>query len=137
MSDMEKYPEHLRSYPPEATVEALLVVRPRQSLPPGNLEALLMEIRGRLDRAIQGVFEGLPAEVSVEDVNYFAPRDVPFFPVVFGGKVLEDPVDVYEAIEDLRVGTPLDGPLYDVAGRAFRAHVWTRFRRDQSAEPPE
>ena len=137
MPDLDRHLAHLRSYPPEATVEALLVVRPRENLPLGNLEDLLMEVRGRLDRALQGIFEGLPAEVSIEDVNYFAPRDVPFFPVVFGGKVLEDPVDVHEAIEDLRVGTPLDGPLYDVAGRAFRVRVWTYCRRDPEGETAE
>lgn len=120
-----------------ATVEALLVVKPRENLPPGNLEDLLMEIRGRMERAIQGIFDGLPAEVETDYVGLFSPQDVPFFPVVFGGKVLEDPVDVYDAIEELRIGTPLDGPLYDVAGRAFRAHVWTHFLRDPDREPPE
>lgn len=128
--ELEKYPAHLRSYPRQATVEALLVVKPKRELPPGNLDDLLSEIRGRMDRAVQGIFEGLPAEVEISDVNTFAPENVPFFPVVFGGRVLEDPVDVYAALEELRIGTPLDGLLYDVAGRAFRVHVLAHFQRD-------
>jgi hypothetical protein len=112
-----------------ATVEAILTVEPVSRLASGDLEEVLSEIMRRIDRALLGLFADLPAVVTVDDVSVVNPPHVPFFPATFGATACADPTAIHEAIEKLREGTPLGGLLYDSAGRAFTAHVWTSFRR--------
>lgn len=117
-----------------ATVEALLTVEPEAAIAPGDLEEILDEIARRVDRALEGLFENLPAAVTVDDVGVVNPQHVPFFPATFGDRVYEDQVDVYEAVEGLRKGTPQEGLLFDSAGRAFEVVVWTSFRRERAKD---
>lgn len=112
-----------------ATVEALFTVDPERTLAPGDLEEVLDMMVTRIDRALEGVFDGIPARVKIEDISIVNPPHVPFFPATFGGRTCEDQVEVYEAIEQLRKGTPLEGQLIDCAGRAFKVHVWASFQR--------
>lgn len=118
----------------KATVEAVLTVEPDAALPAGDLEEVLVEVAGRVGRALDGIFESLPAEVKLDDVSVVNPPHVPFFPATFGDRVYADPVDVYEGIEALRKGTPLEGVLYDCAGRAFSVRVWASFRREKEED---
>ena len=123
-------PLYIAPFGRKATVEALMTVTPKGTLPPGDLEEVLNEIDRRVDRALEGIFKLLPVEVDIDDVSVVNPQHVPFFPATFGDRVYEDPVDVYEQIEELRKGTPLEGLLFDSAGRAFQVHVWASFRRE-------
>ncbi|HEU0078010.1 MAG TPA: hypothetical protein VFQ76_10205 [Longimicrobiaceae bacterium] len=117
-----------------ATVEVIITVEPEARLAPGDLEEVLDGIVGRIDKALVGLFDNLPAAITVEEISVVNPPHVPFFPATFGDMVYGDQTEVYEAIEKLREGTPLGGLLYDSAGRAFTAHVWTSFRRVQGQD---
>jgi hypothetical protein len=110
-------------------VEVLFTVEPETSTAPGDLEEILDEIVRRVDRAIGGLFENLPAAVRVEDIGVVNPPHVPFFPATFGDRTYEDQAEVYEAIDKLRGGTPQEGLLFDSAGRAFQVVPWASFRR--------
>jgi len=112
-----------------ATAEVIVTVEPAPGLAPGDLEELLDEIMRRIDNALHGIFEGLPAMVNAEEISIVNPPHVPFFPATFGEIAYRDQTEIYEAIEKLREGTPLGGLLFDSVGRAFTAHVWTSFRR--------
>jgi hypothetical protein len=112
-----------------ATVEVIITVEPEARLASGDLEEVLDEIVRRLDRALAGIFNDLPAAITTDDISVVNPPHVPFFPATFGDRVYADQTEVYEAIERLREGTPLGGLLFDCTGRAFTAHVWTSFRR--------
>lgn len=112
-----------------ATVEVLLSVEPETQTAPGDLEEILDEIVRRVDKAVDGLFDRLPAAVKVEELSVVNPQHVPFFPATFGDRAYLDQVDVYEAIEGLRGGTPLEELLFDSAGRAFQVVVWASFKR--------
>lgn len=115
-------------------VEATVAIEPDQTLGPGDLEEVAQEVAGRIEAALAGQFDSLPAAVRIEDVSIDYPEHVPFFPATFGEAVYQDPIAVNEAIQALRQDTPLAGLLYDCAGRAFRVSVWTRFQRDRAAD---
>lgn len=117
-----------------ATAEVIIPVEPEPRLAPGDLEELLDEMMRRIDKALQGIFEGLPAAVKADDISIVNPPHVPFFPATFGDAVYQDQTEIYEAIEKLREETPLGGFLYDCTGRAFSAHVWVSFRRQKEAD---
>lgn len=117
-----------------ATAEVIITVEPEPHLAPGNLEEVLDEMMRRIDKALHGIFDGLPAVVNADTISIVNPPHVPFFPATFGGTVYQDQTEIYEALERLRAGTPLGGLLYDCTGRAFSAHVWTSFRREEEAD---
>lgn len=117
-----------------ATAEVIIVIEPEFRLAPGDLEEVLDEIMRRIDKALDGIFSGLPAAVTADDISVVNPPHVPFFPATFGDTVYQDQTEVYDAIEKLREGTPLGGLLYDCTGRAFSAHVWTSFRREKEED---
>lgn len=117
-----------------ATVEVVITVEPETRLAPGDLEEVLDEITRRVYRALDGLFDNLPAAITADEVSVVNPPHVPFFPATFGDKVFGDQTEIYEAIEKLREGTPIGGLLYDSTGRAFTAHVWTSFRREKEKD---
>ncbi len=117
-----------------ATVEVLFTVEPETSTAPGDLEEILDEVARRVDRAVAGLFGNLPAAVKVDEVSVVNPQHVPFFPATFGDRAYLDQVDVYEAIEGLRGGTPLEQLLFDSAGRAFQVVVWASFKRKKEED---
>jgi hypothetical protein len=123
------FPIYAAPSSPIATAEVILIVEPETRLAPGDLEEVLDEVMRRIGHALDGLFENLPAAVTVDEISVVNPPHVPFFPATFGDTVYSDQTEVYEAIEKLREGTPLGGVLYDSTGRAFTAHVWTSFRR--------
>lgn len=120
----------------EASVEVLILIHPDTALPPGETENLLQEVVDRTDRALAGIFNDLRSHVRVDDIGISGPRHVPVFPVNIGGGTYQVSTDVYEAIDRLRQGTPLEGLAYDSAGRAFNCSVWCAFRRVPEADRP-
>lgn len=122
-------PHFVSSHARVATVEVILTVEPEIRMQHGDLEEVLDEVARRVDGALRGCFDTLPADVRIDDVSVVNPPHVPFFPATLGGEVYRDQTEVYEAVGKLREGTPLDGLLYDSAGRAFEVVVWTSFRR--------
>ena len=120
----------------EALVEVLIVVTPASTVPPGTMEDLLRDVVDRADRALEGVFDDLAPSVRVDDIGISGPRHVPVFPVNLGGVAYSGATDLCEAIDRLRAGTPLEGILYDSAGRAFKATVWCSFRRVPGEDRP-
>ena len=124
------FPVYVPPHGRTATVEVIFSVDPQRSLPPGDLEELLEEISRRVNKALSGIFEKLPAKVEIEDIGIGNSQHTPFFPATFGEEVFEDQIDVYDAIDKLRKDTSLAGILYDISGRAFSVHVWTSFRRE-------
>ncbi len=113
-----------------ATIEAHIIVDPDQRLEPDDLDALLCDVQSRIAIALDGLFEGLPASAVIGDVTMGFPAHIPMFPATFGDRAYEDQADVWEAIDQLRKGTPLEGLLYDCRGRAFTLSVWANFRRE-------
>lgn len=114
-----------------ATIEILVVVEPERTVRPGDLEELLDEIMERIDRALAGIYQNLPCEITAQDLAVAGPEHIPFYPATFGNQVFEDQTDVYAALDELRKGTPLEGLLYDSAGRAFEVTAWASFRREK------
>ena len=117
-----------------ATAEVIIVIEPEARLAPGDLEEVLDEVMRRIEGALVGIFDNLPAAITADEISIVNPPHVPFFPATFGDVVYEDQTEIYKAIEELREGTPLGGLLYDSTGRAFSAHVWTSFRREREED---
>jgi hypothetical protein len=121
-------PPHSR----KATIDALIEVLPDPSVRPGRLEPLLSEVADRVGELLDAVGSmDVPAEVTVEFIGVSPPRQVPTFPVAFGGRLLFDHTEVEEAVEGLRAGTPYEGLLHDAAGRAFSCAINVGFRREE------
>lgn len=120
----------------EALVEVLIVITPTPTTTPDAMEALLAEVVNRADQALEGVFDDLAPTVRVDDIGISSPRHVPVFPANLGGATYLGTTDIYEAIDRLRAGTPLEGILYDSAGRAFEVTVWCSFRRVPGEDRP-
>lgn len=120
----------------EAIVEVLIVITPDSTAPPDEMEDLLREVVDRTDRALDGVFDDLSHAVRVDDIGISGPRHVPVFPANLGGTTYPGETEICEAIDRLRAGTPLEGILYDSAGRAFESTVWCSFRRAPREDRP-
>lgn len=112
-----------------ATVEVLIPVEPDRGLGPWQLDDLLEEVVERVDRALEGIFAGLPAAVRIDDIASSSPRHVPFYPAAVGDRIYGSSAEIEEAVEELRKGTHLEGTVRDSAGRRFKATVWLSFRR--------
>ena len=120
----------------EALVEILIVIAPTSTAPPDEMEDLLGAVVDRAERALDGAFDDLTHPVRVDDIGISGPKHVPVFPANLGGTTYPGATEVYEAIDRLRKGTPLEGILYDSAGRAFRTTVWCSFRRVPQEDRP-
>lgn len=129
----EPPPPHRVFAPPQerkATVEALIDVFPDPSVRSSELEPLLDVVISRIGELLEPVEAmAIPARVAVDLVYCELARNIPVFPVTFGGLRLFDYMDVVEVMEHLRVGTPCAGLLRDAAGRAFFCSVYVGFAR--------
>lgn len=114
----------------KATVEVLIDVIPDPSARPAELEPLLDEVLDRLSELL-GPVEAmtLTGRVAVDFIYVMPSRQIPYFPVRFGKKLLPDYVDLIAAITGLPAGNRCVGLLYDAAGRAFSCSVSLSFER--------
>jgi DNA repair protein RadC len=119
-----------------ATIHSTISVEPDPALRPGELEPLLEELRQRIEVALQFAVQDVPAAVHVQDISIDRAADTPVFPVAFGQRTFGDPLEIAEAIDELRKDTRLDGVLHDSSGRGFQCVVWTSFGRAAEADRP-
>lgn len=112
-----------------ATLAVYVRIDPGPAVGRGDLEEIVEEVARRVDNALVGIFQTMPVQVEVDAPIRVGAEHVPFFPATIGEEVYEDPTDVSSAINELRIGTPAEGMLFDCLGRAFVVHVYTTFLR--------
>ena len=117
-------------------MQVVLAFAPAWRVRPGELPALVEAVEERLEQLVRTGFTDLPVRLLAADTLFPDPREVPVFPVDWGGRRIADPTGVVDALEALRSGTRFGGLLHDRAGRAFSCHIDVRFRREPARDAP-
>lgn len=123
------FPVYVAQQGRTATLAIYIQVDPESTLRSGDLNEIIDEVAHRADKALDGIFATLPAEIVVDASLKIYNKHVPFFPATFGDHVCDDQTDVFAAINELRKETPLQGLLFDCSGRAFEVRVYATFVR--------